>query len=135
MILCDFNMNFKHMKSAEILAINDDCIDGLFDIEFLSKSGYQINKSESAVALKAYSKFNAPDLFIINFNYPEGFEVISGIHERYPNSGIIAVIPSLNGMGRTKIFDSGSDNYIVRPFASEEMLLIVKNLLNRIRKE
>lgn len=124
MISCDLRMNFKHVKSAEILAINDDCIDGLFDIDCLSRNGYRINKSTSAVALKAYSKFNAPDLFIINFVGPEGFEVISKIHEKYPSSGIISVISSLDGLGRTKIFDSGLDNYLVRPFAAEEMLLI-----------
>lgn len=105
--------------------------------DFLKK-GLEENKHEVAVAYdglagKQLAMQNSYDLIILDLNLPKmnGYEVCASLR----NSGMKVPVLMLTAFGTTedKIagFDSGADDYLLKPFEFIELLARIKAITNR----
>ena len=120
---------------SHILTVDDD--DKIRNLlkDFLTENSFLI--STAADAMEALEKLNSLsfDLIIIDIMMPgmDGYELTKKIRE----STLIPLI-HLTAMGKTENIihglEIGADDYISKPFEPKELLLRIKNILNKIKK-
>jgi len=127
------------MKEEKILVIDDD--DNILKIIQLSleKLGYRVLLSEDGD--DGFEKIQTvkPDLVITDFMIPgmSGIEILKKTKEKYPE--IIVIFMTAYGSQTIAVdaMKKGADDYVIKPFIPEELLLIIeKHIENkRVRKE
>ena len=126
-------MNFS--MSHILIVDDDDKIRNLLK-DFLTENRFLI--STAADAMEALEKLNSLsfDLIIIDIMMPgmDGYELTKKIRE-------MTLVPliHLTAMGKTENIihglEIGADDYISKPFEPKELLLRVKNILNKTSKK
>ena len=121
---------------SHILIVDDD--DKIRNLlkDFLTENSFLI--STAADAMEALKKLNSLsfDLIIIDIMMPgmDGYELTKKIRE----STLIPLI-HLTAMGKTENIihglEIGADDYISKPFEPKELLLRIKNILNKTSKK
>jgi len=121
---------------SHILIVDDD--DKIRDLlkNFLTENNFLV--STAADATKALEKLNSIsfDLIIIDIMMPgmNGYELTKKIRE----STLVPLI-HLTAMGETENvihgLEIGADDYIGKPFEPKELLLRIKNILNKTSKK
>ena len=85
---------------------------------------------------EAYSHMNeAFDLWILDIMLPgglNGYDLIKKIREFNPKMPVIFTSARDQDIDRIMGLELGSDDYISKPFSIRELMLRVKNLLNRV---
>ena len=124
------------LTMSHILIVDDD--DKIRDLlkDFLTENNFLV--STAADAEKALEKLNfiSFDLIIIDIMMPgmSGYDLTKKIRE----STLVPLI-HLTAMGETKNvihgLEIGADDYIGKPFEPKELLLRIKNILNKISKK
>jgi len=127
------------MKEEKILVIDDD--DNILKIIQLNleKLGYRVLLSEDGD--DGFEKIQTvkPDLVITDFMIPgmSGIEILKKTKEKYPE--IIVIFMTAYGSQTIAVdaMKKGADDYVIKPFIPEELLLIIeKHIENkRVRKE
>lgn len=120
---------------AKILTADDDAaINELIKIN-LEIAGYDVISAFDGNKAYALTKQEMPDLVILDVMMPEadGFTVAKRIRENQTTKDIPIIMLTALGMLENKAegFNIGADDYIVKPFEIEELLMRVKALLKR----
>ena len=126
-------MNFS--MSHILIVDDDDKIRNLLK-DFLTENSFLI--STAADAMEALEKLNSLsfDLIIIDIMMPgmDGYELTKKIRE----TTLVPLI-HLTAMGKTENIihglEIGADDYISKPFEPKELLLRIKNILNKTSKK
>jgi len=99
----------------------------------LSEQGYSVRSARDGEAGLASVLANEPDLIILDVGLPlrSGFEVVQELRRR----NVSAPTLMLTGWGtvadRVTGLESGADDYLVKPFESDELVARVRALLRR----
>ncbi len=120
---------------VKILVVDDDeAINELIKIN-LELSFYKVLTALDGNKGYALAKQELPDLVILDVMMPEvdGYTVAKRIRENESTKDIPIIMLTALGMLQNKAqgFDIGVDDYIVKPFEIEELLMRVKALLKR----
>ena len=120
---------------AKILVIDDDqAINELIKIN-LELAYYNVISAFDGNRGYALAKQELPDLIILDVMMPEvdGYTVAKRIRENNSTKDIPIIMLTALGMLQNKAqgFDIGVDDYLVKPFEMEELLMRVKALLKR----
>jgi two-component system response regulator RpaA len=120
---------------STILVIDDDIsILELVRIN-LEMMGYTVLTSSDPIKGIALAKQEVPDLIILDVMMPEvdGFTVSSRLRQNPGTQHIPILMLTALGMLQDKVkgFDSGADDYLVKPFEIPELKVRVKALLKR----
>lgn len=98
----------------------------------LSYDGYQVDAVASGE--EALEKFEtvAPDLAVLDVMLPgiDGMEVCRRLRS-FDNTPVLMLTAKRTVQDKVAGFESGADDYLVKPFALEELLMRVKVLLRR----
>ena len=119
---------------AKKILIVEDEIDILKTVSFrLSKAGYDVSTaSDGQIALKMMEK-NKPDLVLLDLRLPvlSGDEVCKYIrsNDLLKNIPIILFTASVTGDIIKKTADFGANDYIAKPFTSEDLMNKIKKFL------
>ena len=116
-----------------ILIAEDDLNTRKYIAKLLENNGFRaIQASNGAVALKLISE-NHIDLAIIDVMMPEmnGIELTDFLRKNNYSMPLLMVTAKGNIEDKKKGFLVGIDDYLVKPFDSEELLLRVNALLRR----
>ena len=119
---------------AHILVVDDD--DRIRNLvkDFLSQNKYLI--STSANAEDAQKKINLIefDLIVLDIMMPgmSGLEFIS-LNKKKIITPILLLTARGDAEDRIKGFETGADDYLPKPFEPKELLLRIKNILNRTK--
>ncbi|MGC5326083.1 response regulator transcription factor [Brevibacillus sp. SYSU BS000544] len=121
---------------ARILIIDDDAKIAAMMRRGLSFEGFEVSVAASGKEGLYHIAQNEPDLVILDVNMPQmdGHEVCCKIRK-------VSRIPILMVTGRDSVADKvagleiGADDYLVKPFAFEELVARVRALLRRIIKD
>ena len=119
----------------KILVVDDKQSLSEMVAQFLSQSFVVETAINGLVALKMLQEGNIPDLIITDLEMPEmdGFELIEGLKQ----SGFFKDIPVIvlscreSSADRIKCLKMGADDYMVKPFNPEELLIRIDNLLQK----
>jgi DNA-binding response OmpR family regulator len=115
-----------------LLVENEEQIAKLVELE-LSYEGYHVDIAKSGnEALEKIEK-NRPDLVVMDWFPPEidGLEVVRRVRTD-GNDVPLIMLTSRNGLSdKVSCLDSGADDYITKPFATEELLARIRAVTRR----
>lgn len=100
---------------------------------YLSREGFQIDEAmDGAEALEKFEE-NHYDCILLDVMMPEkdGFEVLQEIRDKKDQTPIILLTAKGEESDRVTGFETGADDYIVKPFSPREVVLRVKAILRR----
>lgn len=105
----------------------------------LEKNGYRAFCAEDGRKGLAMAREVSPDLIILDLMMPmmDGFEVCTRLKEDFQTSHIpIIMLTARSEMGdKLKGLENGANDYLVKPYSNEELLLRVKNVLDWGQKQ
>lgn len=118
-----------------LLVVDDDeAILQLVSIH-LEQAGYKVEKASNAEAALAFLQRQPFDLLVIDVMMPgmDGFQLAKRVAEQY---GTPMIMLTAKGQieDKQKGFEQGIDDYIVKPFETQELLFRVNAILRRYRK-
>lgn len=123
--------------SAHILVTDDDPFSLKVVSLALTKAGYQVSTAQNGEeALELVGRIK-PDLIILDVMMPgmDGYQVCRTLRKRPELAHLPVIMLTANDSLEQKIqgFQAGTDDYLVKPFQPDELLLRVEALLRRAR--
>ena len=121
------------MTTKRILIVDDD--DEIRDLlEFdISHSGYYTDIAKDGMEGLNKALNNSYDLIILDVMMPKmnGFDVCKNIRQAKLSVPILMLTAKGTIQDKTEGFDGGADDYLVKPFDIQEVLLRIRVLLRR----
>jgi two-component system KDP operon response regulator KdpE len=125
------------MTPARILVVDDEPKLVRLVREVLTGTGYVVmstGRGEDAVQMAALEQ---PDLILLDIvlsGATDGYEVARQVRE-FSDVPIIVLTAKARESDLLRGFDAGADDYLTKPFSSQELLARVRALLKRARRE
>ncbi|MDX9753587.1 MAG: SpoIIE family protein phosphatase [bacterium] len=125
-------------EKRKILVVEDSRVDALQARLLLEKQGYHVSIAMDARAAMEHLNHHIPDLVLLDIMLPDknGWEVCKDIKQFTSAQGHFVPVVLLTSLGDVddKVigFESGADDYLVKPPAKKELLARIRSLL-RIR--
>jgi two-component system, OmpR family, response regulator MprA len=118
--------------AANVLVIDDDPKITQLLRRALSLEGYAVRTAGSGSSGLEEARIRDPDLVILDILMPgmNGLEVCRELRE-FTRTPILLLTAKDEVQDRVEGLDSGADDYVVKPFALEELLARVRALLRR----
>ena len=115
-----------------LIADDDNEIRELLEFD-LSHSGYTVETAKDGEEALQKALTNAYDLILLDVMMPKmnGFDVCKHIRAVKPETPILMLTAKGTINDKTQGFDLGADDYIVKPFDIQEVLLRVRALVRR----
>lgn len=119
---------------AKTILLVDDEPNIVLSLEFLMKrAGYEVHTASDGDAAIASIKAHPPDLILLDINMArhDGFEVCQTIRANPKWKGIRIVMLTAKGrdVEREKGMAMGADDYITKPFSTQEVVAKVQALI------
>ncbi len=113
----------------------DDEPNILLSLEFLMKqAGYEVSTASDGEAAMEALDADPPDLILLDVNMPkrDGFEVCQLVraNRKWKDVRIIMLTAKGRDVEREKGLALGADGYITKPFATQEVVDTVRDMLN-----
>lgn len=120
-------------KTAKILLVEDDTNLGIVLSDFLELSNYEVVLATDGISGMEFFKNGDFDLCILDVMLPfkDGFTIAEEIRQK--NQEIPIVFLTAKNMEKDKIrgLKIGADDYITKPFSTEELNLRIEAILRR----
>jgi DNA-binding response OmpR family regulator len=120
-----------------ILVIEDNphLIANLYD--FLEPLGYVVDAAYDATSGLRFVVDNDYDAIVLDLTLPgmDGLELCRQLRETGDNTPVLMLTARDTLEDKLKGFDSGADDYLVKPFALRELAARLKTLIKRARRE
>src|SRR6266568_9194701 len=118
---------------AHILIVDDDSRVTSALRRTLAYEGYQISSAMDGEGALAIARTKPPDLVILDLMLPgiDGLEVCRRLRTADDGTAVLMLTARDTVADRVKGLEIGADDYLVKPFALEELLARVKALLRR----
>ena len=120
---------------AHILVVDDD--DGIRSLvkRYLNENKYLVTTADSAEDASEKVKIIKFDLIILDIMMPgkNGLEFINE-HKNELDTPIILLTAKGQANERVEGLEIGADDYLPKPFEPKELLLRIKNILNKTKK-
>ncbi len=99
----------------------------------LSEEGYRVEVARDGEAGLAAARTGDFDLILLDINLPkmDGFELIAALRESRSDVPVIMVTARDSTEDRIAGLDGGADDYLVKPFAFEELLARIRAVMRR----
>ena len=120
--------------NPKILIAEDDANLGFVIADQLKAEGYKVTLCKDG--LEAFRTFNQEkiDLCVLDVMMPkkDGFSLAKDIRKIDKSIPILFLTAKSNTEDKVEGFNSGGDDYLTKPFSSEEFSVRVKSLLKRV---
>ena len=120
------------MAKRLLVVDDDDEIRELLEFD-LSHSGYSVDTACDGMEGLNKAVTNSYDLILLDVMMPKmnGFDVCKNFRKAKPDIPVLLLTAKGTIGDKTQGFDCGADDYLVKPFDIQEVLLRVKALLRR----
>jgi DNA-binding response OmpR family regulator len=116
-----------------VLLVEDDAVlaDGL--VRVLAGSGMQIALATDGLAADQLLQKSAPDVVVLDIGLPgiDGFEVVRRLRARGSNLPVLLLTARDAVEDRVRGLELGADDYLVKPFATPELVARIRALARR----
>jgi DNA-binding response OmpR family regulator len=116
-----------------VLLVEDDAVlaDGL--VRVLAGSGMQIALATDGLAADQLLQKSAPDVVVLDIGLPgiDGFEVVRRLRARGSNLPVLLLTARDAVEDRVRGLELGGDDYLVKPFATPELVARIRALARR----
>lgn len=120
-----------------ILVVNDEApiVDAIS--YNLKKEGFEVDSAADADECLTRIREAKPDLLILDVMLPSGsgLDVCSRMHGDHKDMPVLLLTARAAAGDRLRGFDSGADDYVVKPFSMRELMARVHAILRRSRGE
>lgn len=125
--------------NATVLVVDDET-DLMHLVRYnLQKEGLNVLCASDAASAKKLIQQQRPDLMILDWMMPDqsGLELCRQLKSQPETASIPVIMLTARSAEGDRIagFESGAEDYVVKPFSPKELVLRVKALLNRTQKE
>lgn len=113
-----------------ILVVEDDIGIANFIQTMLSSAGYQVLRAANGANAQMLITSHCPDLVILDLGLPDvdGINIIQAVRE-WSRMPIVVVSARTHEKDKVAALDMGADDYITKPFGSEELLARIRTAL------
>ncbi len=121
-------------SKRKILLIEDDKSDVSSITGLLGNSGYKVTAALTGNEGLSLAASLCPDAILLNLGLPDmnGYKVLQQLRS-WTNVPIIIISTHCKEAEKVMALDSGADDYITKPFGSEELLARIRTALRRQR--
>ena len=104
-------------------------------VDFLLAHGHQAIGVVCAEDVDDTPTRDVPDLYLVDVNLPgeDGFSLVERIRKSQPHAGIVLMTARGQLSDRLEGYQSGADNYLIKPVEQAELLVCITNLARRIK--
>jgi two-component system response regulator MprA len=123
----------NHDLPSDVLVVEDDKSISTVLRRGLTFEGYHVTVAETGLQALEIARGRMPDLVILDIMIPgiDGLEVCRRIRAAGEDVPILMLTAKDEVADRVAGLDAGADDYLVKPFAFEELLARVRALLRR----
>ncbi len=122
--------------NQRILVVDDEPDITALVAYHLAKEGYRVSTAHSGPEALASASEQRPDLVVLDLMLPgmSGYEVLQALRSRSETSevGVVLLTARGNEADRIKGLTHGADDYVVKPFSPQELVLRVRAVLRRL---
>ncbi len=122
---------------AKVLVVDDDVMILRMLRRGLSLDGYEVETAPSAIEAIDLVRQYKPDLVVLDVMLPNGLDGLATARLLRQNSAVPILLLSAKDTAYDRAigFEAGADDYIVKPFAFDELAARIHALLNRTELE
>lgn len=119
----------------QVLIVEDDAGVRRMLERSLGAEGFEVRSAPDGGAALALAEVSAPDLVVLDVAMPglDGFDVCRRLREKGMTGGVLMLTARDAVPDRVSGLRAGADDYLVKPFAFDELLARVEALLRRSR--
>lgn len=116
-----------------ILIVEDDNDINHLQKELFGQHGYEVGQAFSGTEALLCMRERVPEAVILDLMLPgmAGEEVLGAIKEKYPQTGVIVSSAKDSVDTRVSLLRAGADDFVVKPFDTEELLARLEAVLRR----
>jgi len=122
-------------KTSHILVVDDD--NRIRDLvkQYLEENQFLVTTAKNALDAKNKLEILKFDILILDIMMPgeSGLSLTKDVKKNYPTP-IILLTAKGEAQDRIEGLELGADDYLGKPFEPKELLLRIKNILNKMRK-
>ncbi len=121
------------VNSARILVVDDDPRIAASVRRALTYEGYEVDVAHDGSSALSAARASVPDLVVLDVMMPgiDGIEVCRRLRAAGDETAILMLTARTEVPDRVAGLDAGADDYLVKPFAYDELLARVRSLLRR----
>jgi len=131
------NLLMKNHQKRQILVVDDDYDLRENLVEILNAEGYGVQATENAS--KAFEKLQQTDfdIVILDFMMPgmNGIEALYELKRIAPKTKVIMITAFATIENAVNAIKRGASEFITKPFKIEELLILIKQVLEELRFE
>ena len=118
---------------TRILLVEDDAMMGQAVKTALSQAGYAVDLADMAEDAEAALETAQYDLVVLDINLPvkTGLELVRDLRKRKKDIPILALTARDTTRQKVEGFNAGVDDYLVKPFDLDELLVRIQALIRR----
>lgn len=122
---------------TKILLVEDEMSIRKFIKINLEREGFEVYEAASGEEGLEIAGEKRPDIVLLDIMLPgiDGFEVCDRLRASFPNLGIIMLTAKAEDYDKIMGLQSGTDDYLTKPFNPTELTLRIKSLERRLGKE
>lgn len=121
---------------AHVLVVDDEADITALVAYHLARAGYRVSTATSGTQAIAAALDLRPDLIVLDLMLPgmSGYEVLKELRRREETRGSGVVVLTAKGaeVDRLQGLELGADDYVVKPFSPQELVLRVGAVLRRL---
>ncbi|OPX96425.1 MAG: Response regulator MprA [Syntrophorhabdus sp. PtaU1.Bin002] len=120
----------------KVLLVEDETKVAHFISTGLEEEGYAIDVAYDGKKALEFAKETAYDIILLDLMIPEvsGLDVLKNIREWGINTPVLIITAKSSKEDVVKGLDTGSDDYLTKPFSFDELVARMRALLRRSRK-
>ncbi|PLX05076.1 MAG: DNA-binding response regulator [Marinilabiliales bacterium] len=124
-------------KKVRILFVEDDSNLSMVLKDYLEMIGYEVDHGKDGEEGLGLFKANTYDIAILDIMMPkkDGFTLATEIKQIQPSMPLILLTAKNQKEDKLEGFNYGCDDYITKPFSTEELNLRVKAILKRCNNQ
>ena len=124
----------ENSKNHILVVDDDDRIRGLLK-DYLADNGYIVSTAENAEQAKNKLEYLKFDIIILDVMMPgqNGYDLTKEVRKKF-EVPIILLTAKGEVENRIKGLELGADDYLGKPFEPKELLLRIKNIINKDNK-
>ncbi len=122
---------------TKILLVEDEVSIRKFIKINLEREGFEVFEAGSGEEGLKIAEEKEPEIVLLDIMLPgiDGFEVCDRLRSSFPGLGIIMLTAKAEDYDKIMGLQSGTDDYLTKPFNPTELALRIKSLERRIGKE